>query len=129
MTETDGFPEGWAIWNDEPDGRAVYVFRPDVFDSQAFPPACLPTISVTPSSPDRPPGEQVPGGDWYVTLYLEPDVRLREYDGRFDSRAGAVAGAREVAGEFAAGEIDFREYYQVPREAYLDELESLTGRE
>lgn len=128
MVGTDGFPEGWAIWSDEPDGRAVYVYRPDVFDSQAFPPACLPTISVAPSSPDRPPGERV-GDDWYVTLYLEPDVRLREYDGRFDSRTAAVTGAREVATAFAAGEIDFREYYQVPREAYLAELESLTGRE
>lgn len=128
MTEADGFPEGWTTWNDEPDGRVVYVYRPDVFDSQAFAPACLPTLTVSPSSPDRPAGERVPGGNWFVTLYLEPDVRLRDLDGRFDTRAAAVSGAREVASAFASGEIDFRDYYQVPREEYLDELESLTGR-
>lgn len=127
MAGTDGFPDGWVVWNDEGDGRAIYVYRPEVFDSQAFPPACLPTLTVGPSSPDRPPGERVPGGDWFVTLYLEPDVRLREYGGRFESRAVAVAGAQEAARAFAAGEIDFRAAYQVPREAYLDELESLTG--
>ena len=127
MTGSAGFPEGWVVWNDEPDGRAVYVFRPEVFDSQAFPPACLPTLTVSPSSPDRPAGEGISQGTWYVTLFLEPDVRLRDLDGRFDSREEAVSGAHELASDFASGEIDFRSYYQVPREEYLDELESLTG--
>lgn len=127
MTGTAGFPDGWVVWNDEPEGRAVYVFRPEIFDSQAFPPACLPTLTVSPSSPDRPAGEGIGEGSWYVTLYLEPDVRLRELDRRFDSREGAISGARELASDFVSGAIDFRSYYQVPREEYLDELESLTG--
>lgn len=121
-------PEGWVIWNDEPGGRRILVYRPDVFDTQAFPPACLPTLTITPTSPDRPPGER-PHGAWYVTLYLEPDVRLRGHDGRFDSREAAVSGALELASRFAAGDIDVRASYQVPREDYLETLVELMGRD
>lgn len=124
----EDLPEGWVVWNDEPGGRAIFVYRPDVFDTQAFPPACLPTLTITPTSPDRPAGER-PHGAWYVTCYLEPDVRLRGHDGRFDSREAAIAGARELAERFAIGEIDVRESYQVPRDDYLEKLAELTGRD
>lgn len=121
------YPDGWEVWNDEPEGRLVLVYHPEVFDGSAFPPACMPTITVSPSSPDRPPGERPVPGRWYVTLYLEPDVRVREEDGRFDSRERALDGARDIATRFATGQIEYREVYQIPREGYLDELDSLTG--
>lgn len=124
----DGLPDPWVVWNDEEVGNAVLVFRPDVFDSTEYPPECLPTIHLSPQSPDRPPGER-PSGQWHVTLYLEPDVRARDHDRRYDSREDAVAGAVKLAGEFARGEVDYRDVYQVPREAYLDRLDELTGRE
>lgn len=124
----DDLPDGWVVWNDEPGGRVILVYRPDVFDTQAYPPACLPTLTVTPTSPDRPAGER-PHGSWYVTLYLEPDVRLREHDGRFETREEALSGARELAATFGAGDIDVRAVYQVPREDYLAKLLELTGRD
>ena len=126
----DGLPDSWVVWNDEDGGNAVLVFRPDVFDSAAFPPECLPTISLAAGSPDRPPGE-LPAGEnpWYVVLYLEPDVRARGLDASYGSREAATAGAVDLAAEFARGEVDYRDLYQVPREAYLDRLDDLTGRD
>ncbi|WP_440005608.1 DUF5820 family protein [Halomicrococcus sp. SG-WS-1] len=120
-------PESWTVWNDEHEGRCVLAYRPDVFDAQAFPAPCMPTISLTPGSPNRPPGERS-GEAWYVTFYLEPEVSLPGTR-RFDSREAAVDGAVDLAAEFAAGEIDYRDAYQVPREEYLDRLDELTGRD
>jgi hypothetical protein len=119
-------PPGWTVWNTEP-RRAVLAFRPDVFDSDAFPAPCLPTIYVTKGQLGRRPGrpEPAPEDPWYVTLYLEPDVD-RGQDS-YDSRAAAVDGATGLAARFARGDVDYRGLYQVPREAYLDELDELTG--
>lgn len=127
--DQEALPESWTVWNDEPGGRAVLAYRPDVFDSDAFPAPCLPTIYVThgPKERRRPPGEPAPAGtlDWRVTLFLEPEVALPERS--FDTREAAVAGAVEVARSFAAGDLDYRGAYQVPRETYLDRLDELTG--
>jgi hypothetical protein len=126
----EGIPEGWTRWSDEPD-RTVFVYRPDVFDSQAFPAACIPTIYLSdgPHRNRRP--EQRRTGfrsrEWYVTLYLEPEVVLAEE--RYDERSGALEGSATLARRFAAGELDYRSAYQVPREAYLDRLDELTGRD
>lgn len=125
-----GLPDGWTIWNDEPGGRRVLAYRPDVFDSQAFPAPCLPTIFLSdgPHRNRRP--ERIAGGrspDWYVTFYLEPDVVLAEE--RFESRDAAVEGTIALARRFADGELDHRGAYQVPREAYLDRLDELVGRD
>jgi hypothetical protein len=128
MNSTEALPEGWEVWNEEPEGRIVLAYRPDVFDSEAFDPACLPTITVAPGrSPDRPPTRRERAEGWHAVLYLEPQVRVRDCDASFPDREAAVAGARRIAGEFARGEIDYRGAYRRPREAYLDRLDDLTG--
>lgn len=124
------FPEGWTRWSDEPD-RTVIVYRPDVFDSQAFPAACIPTLYLS-NGPqrDRRPEQRRPdfrSSTWHATLYLEPDVVLAEE--RYDDREDALEGGAALARRFAAGELDYRAAYQVPREAYLDRLDELTGRD
>lgn len=126
----DGLPDEWVVWTDEEEGRSVLVYRPDVFDTQSYPPECLPTIYLTGQHPDRPAGERQRGPEqWYVLLYLEPDVRARDVEASYDARTEAVAGAVEVATAFARGEIDYRDLYQVPREEYFEELDELTGRD
>lgn len=121
-------PDGWQVWSDEAD-RIVLVYRPDVFDTQAFPAACLPTIYVTHGRRRRRPGADRRArttDPWYVTLFLEPDVE-RDADA-FESREAALTGALALAERFADGEFAYRELYQVPRDDYLDRLDELTGR-
>jgi len=126
----ESLPESWVVWSDGDDGRTVLAYRPDVFDSQAFPAPCMPTIYVTRGSTERrrPPGEETPtvARDWYVTLFLEPEVNLPERS--FETRGAAVEDAVALASDFDAGEVDYRAAYQVPREEYLDRLDELTGR-
>ena len=128
MTDWSSLPEGWRVWNEEDEGRVILVFRPDVFDSQQFPPECLPTIYVS----QRPPQERLPRldaerSDWYVALRLESEVQVKTVGSRHERRAGAIQEAVEIARAFEDGEIDFRESYQVPREEYLNALEEHTG--
>ncbi|MCL7419211.1 MAG: DUF5820 family protein [Halalkalicoccus sp.] len=122
-------PGGWVCWSDEPD-RQVFVYRPDVFDSRAFPAPCLPTLYLSngPHRNRRPEQRHsTAGSEWYLTCYLEPDVVVAEE--RYDDYASAEEDAAEFARRFAAGEIDYRGAYQVPRGEYLDRLDELTGRE
>lgn len=122
-------PEEWVVWNDEPAGRSVLAFRPDVFDADRFPPECLPTIYLTRGRPSRrPPGHDPieSGNQWNVILYLEPDVNRPAE--QFDDRDAAVEGAITLAQRFVAGEIDYRGLYQVPRPEYFDQLDELTGQ-
>lgn len=129
MTDFDALSTGWTVWN-ESEKRCVLVYRPDVFDAQEFPAPCLPTLSLTHGRRSRRPGsERNPDSDdpWYVTLFFEPEVE-RDPE-RFETREEAVAGALDLAKRFADGEIEYRELYQVPREAYFDKLDELTGRE
>ncbi|MEF8813187.1 MAG: DUF5820 family protein [Halovenus sp.] len=123
----DDLPDGWVTWSEQT-GKVVLAYRPDVFDTEAFPAACLPTIYVTHGRRSRRPGQRRPDDTtpWYVTLYLEPEVD-RGAD-EFESRSAALAGASELARQFADGEMDYRSLYQVPRPAYLDRLDELTGR-
>jgi hypothetical protein len=131
MATFEDLPDGWVVWSDEADGRAVLVYRPDVFDTEAFPPECLPTIYLTngPKRRRRPrsPADRRRRDTWHVTLYLEPEIEYPEAPS-FDSRAGAVEGAVDLASQFAAGDLDLAGCYQVPREDYLDRLDELTGR-
>jgi hypothetical protein len=126
MSERD-LPDGWRVWNDD-EGTTILVYRPDVFDTQQFPAPCLPTIRVT----QRPPTERKrragsnPSG-WFVSLRLEPEVRVKSADAGFETREAAEDGARDLAERFAAGDVDYRGAYQIPREGYLDELDALTG--
>jgi hypothetical protein len=124
--DSESLPPGWTVWNADPDGRVILAFRPDVFEGESFPPACLPTIYVTNGSPHRRPGAGAVETDtWRVRLFLEPDVD--DESGAYDDRETAVSAAVELADRFAAGAVDYRGMYQVPREAYLDELDRLTG--
>lgn len=125
--ESAPLADGWRVWNEESGGRTVLVYRPDVFDADRFPAACLPTIYVTNGSPRQRPGAAQRETDtWHVNLILEPDVEAET--NRYDDRSAAVDGACDLAERFAAGEIDYRGAYQVPREAYFDKLDELTGR-
>ncbi|WP_253736797.1 DUF5820 family protein [Halohasta salina] len=121
-------PTGWRVWNEEPDGRIILAYRPDVFDSETFPAPCLPTIYVTNGSPQRRPGAgSVETDHWQVKLFLEPEVAVGTDS--FDDRPAAIDGAIETARAFDDGGVDYRAAYQVPREAYLDRLDELIGRE
>lgn len=124
----DDPPAGWTVWSAE-DDRLILVYRPDVFDGDAFPDACVPTLYLTRGRRNsrRPGPEREAATEWFVTLYLEPEVTVREE--RFDDRSAAADAARELATAFDAGGLDYRASYQVPREAYLEKLDELTGRE
>jgi len=117
--------EDWTVWN-QTETKLILAYRPDVFDSENFPAPCLPTIYLTRGKRTRRPGADRTGEDWHVTLFLEPEVdhEAESYPDRDD----AVDAAVTLANRFAAGEFDYRPLYQVPRDAYLDELDALTGR-
>jgi hypothetical protein len=123
--DLSGLCEAWTVWN-RTEKKLILAYRPDVFDSESFPAPCLPTIYLTRGRRTRRPGATRTGEDWYVTLYLEPEV-ARAADS-YGDRELAVAGAVELANRFATGDIDYRALYQVPRDAYLDELDERTGR-
>jgi len=121
-------PPGWRVWNEETGGRVILAYRPDVFNADAFPAACLPTIYVTNGSPRRRPGAgSVETDTWQVTLFFEPEIEATTT--QYDSREAAVAGATETAQSFADGEIDYREAYQIPREEYFEKLDELIDHE
>jgi hypothetical protein len=124
--EFKGLTDGWEVWSVE-STKAVLAFRPDVFDSQEFPPECLPTIYVTKGQRGRRPGRNVPDPEdpWYVTLYLEPDVNCDQ--AKYESESEAVSAAERLADEFARGDIEYRALYQVPRPDYFEKLDELTG--
>jgi hypothetical protein len=123
----ESLPDGWSVWNDEPGGRSILAYRPDVFDTEAFPAECMPTIFVSNRSRANRPGASHRRTDtWHVTLYLEPEVEVAV--DAFDSREDAVAGATDLARRFADGDVDYRASYQVPREDYFARLDELTGR-
>jgi hypothetical protein len=126
--EFDGLAEGWEVWSLET-RHAVLTYRPDVFDTHAYPAACLPTIHVTKGRRGRRPGRPDPDPDdpWYVTLALEPEIEADERT--CETRAAAQEQALALAAAFADGKIDYRGCYQVPRPAYVDRLDELTGRE
>lgn len=128
MDISSALPDGWERWSEERT-KIVLVYRPDVFDSDAFPPPCLPTLYLTKGQRNRRPGRErpLPDDPWFVTLSLEPDVT--DDQRRYDDREAAIEGAIDVAREFATGALDYRDLYQVPREEYLAKLDELTGRE
>ena len=128
MVDESALGEGWTVWSAE-DDRIVLAYRPDVFNGSTFPAPCLPTVYVARGRPNRrPKSDPRTRRDtaWTVTLRLEPDVEHSSV--RYDSRTDAVEEAERVTTRFADGEIDYRSVYQVPREAYLETLDELTGR-
>ncbi|PSQ58169.1 MAG: hypothetical protein BRD23_07600 [Halobacteriales archaeon SW_9_67_25] len=124
----DELPAGWEVWSDEA-RKVVLAYRPDIFDTAEFPPACLPTIYLTKGRRSRRPGrtDPDPADPWYVTLFLEPDVECPTVE--YGTRDEALAGAVELAVRFSDGAIDYRDRYQVPRPEYFEKLDELTGRE
>ena len=124
----DDLAEGWEVWSEEAT-KVVLAYRPDVFDTAAYPAACLPTIYLTKGKRSRRPGRDDPPPDasWYVTLFLEPEVD-RDAD-TYETRGEAIEGAKRLAAAFAAGDVDYRELYQVPRPEYFEALDDLTGEE
>lgn len=119
-------PAGWQVWNEEPEGRVILTFRPDVFTEDEYPAECLPTIYVTNGSRKRRPGAgQYQTDEWHIRLYLEPEIEV--VSETYDARTEALDGAVDLATRFADGEFDPRESYQVPREEYFDALDRLTG--
>lgn len=128
-TDTPDPPSGWTVWNDEPRGRRILVFHPEIFnESNDLPAPCLPTILVSNRSRSARPGaSRVRTGTWHAVLTLEPEVEAVTEE--FDSREAAVAGADDLARRFSDGEIDYRAAYQVPREAYFERLDEVVGRE
>lgn len=124
----DSLPEGWTVWNEEPEGRVILAYRPDVFDADAFPAECLPTLYVTNGSRNARPGAgQYQTDEWHATLFAEPEIEL--VNETRASREAAIDAAVDVAERFAAGEVDYRDLYQVPRETYFEKLDELTGRD
>jgi len=119
--------EGWQVWHTEQQ-KVVLTYRPDVFDTTAYPAPCMPTLYVTKGQRGRRPGPHTPPSDapWYVTLYLEPEV---SESWQYDSRETARDGALSRAEAFASGEYPYRELYQVPRPEYLAKLDELTGHD
>jgi len=117
--------DDWTVWN-RTEEKLILAYRPDVFDSEQFPAPCLPTVYLTRGRRTRRPGADRTGEDWYVTLYLEPEVERSE---AFENREAAVSSAVALANRFADGSLDYRSLYQVPRAEYLDELDALTGRD
>lgn len=130
MADFAALPEGWNVWSEEPDGRLVLVYRPDVFDGETHPAACLPTIYLTngPRDNRRPRSRMRPEDreTWHVTLTLEPEVAHPDRR-EFDAHQPALEWAVELARRFDAGALDLRGCYQLPREEYLDALCELVG--
>ncbi|MHB9286098.1 DUF5820 family protein [Halobacteriales archaeon Cl-PHB] len=124
----EDLPTGWDVWSDETT-KVVLAYRPDVFNTADYPAPCMPTIYVSKGKRGRRPGRDrpAPDDDWYVTLFLEPDVS-RDAEVA-DTRGAAEDLAVDLAREFSDGEIAVRDLYQVPRDDYLDRLESLTDGE
>jgi len=52
---------------------------------------------------------------------LEPEIEA--VSETHDDRAAGAAAAVEVAERFAAGDVDYRAAYQVPREDYFERLD------
>lgn len=128
MLDDADLGDGWTVWNAE-DDRVILAYRPDVFDGSEFPAACLPTIYVTRGRRTRRPGANrnpPPDAPWVVTLFLEPDVD-RDPEA-YDTFGAALDAAADLSSRFADGDVDYRGLYQVPREAYFDKLDELTGR-
>lgn len=121
-------PPGWEQWHAESAGPVILTFRPDVFDATSLPPECLPTLTV---KSERDPRRGRPSTDvdgrWVVELRLEPEIVLDR--AVQETRSAAIDTGWELAAAFAAGELDYRSAYQLPREAYFAQLDDLLPAE
>jgi hypothetical protein len=118
---------GWEVWSDEAT-KVVLAYRPDIFNTADYPAPCMPTIYVSKGQRGRRPGrhDPAPDADWYVTLFLEPEVNADPETAETRSEAEDVA--TTLARTFTDGDLDYRGLYQVPRPDYFDRLDECTGR-
>jgi len=122
----EALPDGWRVWNEEPSGRAILVYRPDVFGGDDLPPECLPTIYLTNGARNARPGSgQYATEEWHVVLFLEPEIEA--VSETHESREAGAAATVDVAERFVTGDVDYRGAYQVPREAYFERLDEYVG--
>lgn len=127
MADLSTLADGWEIWNNEPQGRIILAFRPDIFNTTDFPPACLPTITIAPGpSPNAPPDYRQASTAWHVALYLEPRVRVTNKDTTVSTRPEAIDCGTTLSHEFTDGQIDFAAAYMDPRPDYITKLNQLT---
>lgn len=115
-------PDGWVVWSEE-DGL-VACYKPDVFDGDRYPRACLPLITVTKA--DR--GTVGGGEGWRVTFHVEADVPAYDLRRTVVGYGEAVDYVVEVAANFNDGEYDFAGFYAEgdAREEYVARLEEET---
>ncbi|CAJ53101.1 DUF5820 family protein [Haloquadratum walsbyi] len=118
-------PIGWQIWNNEPGGKRILVFRPDIFSERNDLPAmCLPTIHVTNGSQaSRPGASQIQTDTWHVILTLEPEIEAITKS--YETRQTALTSAHDIAERFTQGKIEYRDPYQVPRPDYFQMLDDV----
>ncbi len=127
MADLSTLADGWEIWNNEPQGRIILAYRPDIFNTTDFPAACLPTITIAPGpSPNAPPDHRQASSTWHVVLYLEPRVRVTKKDTTVATRPEAIEQAISLSHEFTDGQIDFTDAYIDPRLDYIMKLNQLT---
>jgi len=93
----EALPDGWRVWNEEPSGRAILVYRPDVFGGDDLPSECLPTIYLTNGARNARPGSgQYATEEWHVVLFLEPEIEAIAET--YESPEAGAAAAVDVAG-------------------------------
>jgi len=107
----DSLGEDWVVWSDEGrEGRTR--LPPGRLRRRRVPRTPVSRRSTSPAASETgDPAVGASGADWYVTLALEPEV-TRDADA-YEDREGAVAGAVALAEAFAAGEVEYRDLYQV----------------
>lgn len=115
-------PEGWVVWSED-DGLVV-CYKPDVFDGDQYPRACLPLITVTKADRGTVGGRE----GWRVTFHVEADVpaySLRKVVTGYDE---AIEYVIEIAMKFNEGVYDPADFYAEGdvREDYVARLREET---
>ena len=119
-------PDGCQAGNVEQTGQATVGYGPDSYAHLTLPSTCLPTIYLTNGSRRKRPGAgQYATDEWHVVLYLEPEIEAVTQT--YETRERGAEGAIDVAGQFVDGDVDYREAYQVPRDAYFERLDEYVG--
>jgi len=125
-TEHAGYelPDGWVVWSED-DGLVV-CYKPDIFDGDQYPRACLPLITVTKADRGTVSGRE----GWRVTFHVEADVPAHSLRKAVVGYDEAIEYAVEIATKFNAGEYDPAEFYAEGdvREEYVARLRRETER-
>jgi len=98
-------PEGWVVWSED-DGLVV-CYKPELFDGEEYPRACLPLITVTKADRGTIGGRE----GWRVTFHIEADVPAHSLRKTVTGYDEAIEYVVETAKKFNAGEYDPAEFY------------------